>query len=261
MGILALAILWTNALLVAFAAWKDRALLVHMLNAIERTCQKGTIRDGSGAADAFASFQVAQVGRAADATDVRTILFHDKSHTSTCFGGELTLDDGAVLSLAKDDTVEVWVPHDAIGEAAMKQEALIEYQEAYDAAGKGAGYTRVLDVSIAKGASVFTWKNEDGGRCLATFDPRPMLSSRKGTVTLFVLGTIAGAAIVTAVALVPPAFGLVSKLGGLLGLAYFLGITPLGVSLREKIRKPSIAFVRGRWTDPNRVPTAQAAAG
>ena len=32
---------------------------------------------------------------------------------------------------------------------------------------------------------------------------------------------------------------------------YFLGITPLGVSLREQIRKPSRAFVRGAWTDPS----------
>lgn len=261
MGILALAVLWTNALLVALAAWKDRSLLTRMSEAIERSCRKGTIRLGLGDADTLASFRIAQVGRAADATDVRTILFHDKSHASACFGGELTLDDGSALALETDETVDVWVPREAIHEAVKLHESSGDYPRAYDAAGKGAGYARVIEVQLAKGSDVYVWKNEEGTRCLGAFDPRPLLSSHKNRVTLFILLTLAGASIVTGMALVPPSLGLVSKLGGLLGLGYFLGITPLGVSLREKVRKPSLAFVRGGWTDPAKEPTTQLAAG
>lgn len=250
MGILALMILWTNALLVFFAAWKDRAELTRMARALDRTAKRGTI-DEADSDGVLARFEIAQVGRAADATDVRTILFHDKSHTSTCLGGSVKLADGSRVDLAPDSPVDIWVPRETVADAAKSSEVPADYAKAYESAGKGVGYNRSLIVSLKKGAEIFLWDTDEGAKGLATFDPRSLLAGQRMRVALFMFGTLLGAGIVTAVALVPPALGLVSKIGGLLGLGYFLGITPLGVSLREQIRKPSRAFVRGAWTDPS----------
>ncbi|MFO0667313.1 MAG: hypothetical protein U0174_25405 [Polyangiaceae bacterium] len=254
MGVLALAILWTNALLVFFAAFKDLALLGKFTDAA-KGIRAATVKTGGGQ---LARFEIEQVGRAADATDVRTILFHDKHHGSVCLGGTLALDDDGEVEVSKDDTVDVWVSRDAIQSSLRKLEVPGEYAKAYESATKGVGFSRTVSVSLDDGEKIFTWMDGET-RVLSNFDPRSLLSGHRTSVVLFMLGTLAGAAVVTAVALVPPAFGLVSKIGGALGLGYFLGITPLGVSLREKIRKPSVAFLRGAWIDPEGRATPQRA--
>ena len=48
-------------------------------------------------------------------------------------------------------------------------------------------------------------------------------------------------------ALWPPVFGLVSTLGGALCLAFFLIVQPAGTALRDAVRVPSRAIVRGQW--------------
>ncbi|MEZ4312522.1 MAG: hypothetical protein R3F14_31220 [Polyangiaceae bacterium] len=67
---------------------------------------------------------------------------------------------------------------------------------------------------------------------------------------MFVLAELAFAGGVTALALWPPRFdGWVSLLGGVLGLGYFLAVQPVGTAVRDALRPPSTAFVRGVWIE------------
>ncbi len=68
---------------------------------------------------------------------------------------------------------------------------------------------------------------------------------------VFVPAILAGAAGCTALALTQPVFeSVASKLGGLLGLVFFLVVLPAGTAIRDFMREPSRRFVRGVWEDP-----------
>ncbi|HSQ66800.1 MAG TPA: hypothetical protein VLM85_26455, partial [Polyangiaceae bacterium] len=58
---------------------------------------------------------------------------------------------------------------------------------------------------------------------------------------------LAACAAATRVAWSSPHFGALSVVGAVLCLAFFLGVTPLAVALRESVRTPNIAYLRGRW--------------
>jgi hypothetical protein len=62
------------------------------------------------------------------------------------------------------------------------------------------------------------------------------------------VGVLAVAGACTAVALTPPAFGTISKIGAALCLAFFLLVQPAGTAVREAVRAPSRALLRGRWS-------------
>ncbi|HZO12649.1 MAG TPA: hypothetical protein VFB62_05315, partial [Polyangiaceae bacterium] len=54
----------------------------------------------------------------------------------------------------------------------------------------------------------------------------------------------------TYLALYPPIFGTVSIVGGALGLVFFLLVQPAGTAIRDAVRVPSVAQLRGSWVRP-----------
>ena len=63
----------------------------------------------------------------------------------------------------------------------------------------------------------------------------------------------------TALVFTGPLFGLVSTLGGALGLAQFLGVQPLGVALRDAVTAPDRAVVHHDWAAPRDPPASDLA--
>jgi hypothetical protein len=55
------------------------------------------------------------------------------------------------------------------------------------------------------------------------------------------------AAACTVAILWPPLFGWISGLGAAAALGLFLGVQPVGVALRDAVRTPDRAYLRGRW--------------
>ena len=106
------------------------------------------------------------------------------------------------------------------------------------------GYARTVEAAVVVGDAVFV---ADDGVVVSAIDPRAWAKKKAAIVVAFTIAEIAAAALATAVALVPPAFGLVSKIGGALCLAFFLGVQPLGTAVREAVRSPSRAALRGAW--------------
>ena len=76
---------------------------------------------------------------------------------------------------------------------------------------------------------------------------------------LALLGFLGSAALVTVLVFTGPLFGLVSTLGGALGLAQFLGVQPLGVALRDAVTAPDRAVVHHDWAAPRDPPASDLA--
>src|SRR5882672_6165645 len=107
MGVLALAILWVNTLLIAAAALKASATLARLRRGFG-SISKGTVARGDGPSGALAALEVEQVGRLGAATDP-VILFHDRSHACKVFGGRVALEGGREIDVPTADDAEVWV--------------------------------------------------------------------------------------------------------------------------------------------------------
>ena len=58
---------------------------------------------------------------------------------------------------------------------------------------------------------------------------------------------VASAAVVTVLAFVGPAFGLYTTIAGVLGLAQFLAVQPVGVALRDALTAPDRAVIHHVW--------------
>jgi hypothetical protein len=249
MGVLALAILWVNTLLVAGATWGPLLDRVRRLRAA-RHLVVGEVAAGE-ADGALASHLVDQVGRrAGDRTD-DAILFHDRAARSVVHGGRVRAG-GRALEIPAGAAAEVWVeraaeppPTDAI------------FAEAFAAARTARGYARSVAAPIQNGAPVWIVGKIEGRHVaavpgaplvIAGFDPRPWLRRAIALLVLLALGSVAAAAAVTALALTPPLFGTVSTVGGAVGLAFFLLVQPLGVAVQERTLVPSAAPLRGQWS-------------
>jgi hypothetical protein len=68
-------------------------------------------------------------------------------------------------------------------------------------------------------------------------------------VVAFIVGELLACAFATRLALWPPVFGRVSTIGGVLCLAFFLAVTPVGVWVRDRCRPPSRAVSQGAGTE------------
>ena len=282
MGPLALAILWVTTLLVAAAAWKEITALLawrRRLVALDGDEGAGLVRarvtQGAGPGGALAVQRVEQVGRAATQDDGgrRVILFSDRSAVGEVFGGTAARDgSGAVITVEADASAEVWIP--AAELAARGACASDEvFDRAYTDAKKARGFARAVEGAatgevflfgqlrpMGKGLALAPAK--PGGLLVATFDPRPWVARKLALAALFLAGELALAAACTAVALWPPHFGLVSTLGGAACLLFFLLVQPAGTALRDAMRLPSRAWLRGRWrrSAPVQEPSAPPAA-
>jgi len=268
MGLLALGILWVNTLLVVGAAGGELSRLLRLwrfvrpldLGAPGVGARRGRVDSGLGPSGQLAEHRVEQVGRqAADDHDRPAIAFSDRSYAGTCFGGAVEAD-GATLHLEAGLEAEIWPDPSAMRASAAKVTA---FDHAYQQARKAKGYVRTVTSELGAGAHV--WVAGDvatrgerrvlqsasvGGTrrvVVSAIDPRAWCSRKIALLGVFVLGTLLVAAGATAVALWPPHFGVVSTVGGALCLAYFLLIQPLGTAVRDAVRPPSRAILRGSW--------------
>ena len=152
---------------------------------------------------------------------------------------------------------EVWPSRDARVAAAACHDALV-FEGAYAQATRAAGYAREVRIAVSEGDDLFVLGEVVDGKLLgrggplviATFDPAPQLTRWALAIFFFVPAELAACGLVTWVALRPPYFGAVGILGAILCLAFYLGVTPLAVALREHVRRPGEAYVRGTWRCP-----------
>ncbi|AKT40031.1 hypothetical protein [Chondromyces crocatus] len=248
MGWIALSILWVNALLVAAAALKDLGTLTRQERALGPFRRARVLR-GDGRGGAFAGHRVEQVGRAAAENGKReAIVFHDRSYGGELYGGAVALDEGGEeVRVEPAIESEIWV---SVEEQAQRAVCPSEarFDEAYPHARKARGYSRTVEVPVEAGSMVWLGgETPSAPRLVATLDPRGVIRSRAVQCAVFAALTLVAAAGCTAVALWPPVFGTVSTLGGLLCLGYFLGVQPLGVTVRNAVRLPSQRILRGTW--------------
>lgn len=264
MGVLALAILWVNTLLVVGAALQEAVRLTRLRgrwggSGLGGRALAGKVVRGEGPGGALAMHRVEQVGRyAADDADRRAILFSDKSYAGEAFAGVVATDGGEVRVAA--GSAEVWASPEAVREAATCPDGT--FAGAYADARKARGYHRTVEVAVRAGAEVWlvgALRDEDGAPVLgpgpdgvlrvSSIEPRAVCARKLALVALFVVGVLVAAASCTVLALWPPYFGMVSTIGGALGLAYFLLVQPAGTALRDAVREPSRTAVRGSWVE------------
>ncbi len=247
MGLLALAILWVSALLVAGAAWQDLRDVFGLWRRARRAL-RGTVESAEG--DVLASWSVAQRGRALDARH-DAIAFHDRAFRSTVGAGSVRIGARA-YSVAGPG--EVWPSSTARASAAAADPA--RFDAAHAQATRAGGFEREVTVALRAGDEVFVMGEVSGERLVApatgqlilsSFDPSGRLARHAWTIVGFIVGELGACALVSRVALASPHFGPSSIFGAVLCLGFYLGVTPLAVALRERVRRPSEAYLRGTW--------------
>lgn len=264
MGGLALAILWVNTLLVAAAALQQAGEHRRRLRAL-RPLAPGSEGEGVvlGAVEGapLARYELEQIGRAgAEEGKKRTIHFGDRTFAGASLGGIVKAGGAAIRVDAGE--AEVWpAREDVLAAAACDDPA--RFDAVFEEARKARGHVRRVTVELGAGQEVWIagdLRKEGGalvvrpsaalGVLVSAIDPRAWSRRAIAIACLFALAEIAVAAGVTALVLVPPVFdGLASKIGGALGLGFFLGVQPLGTMIRDAVRAPSKAFVRGKWIE------------
>jgi hypothetical protein len=256
MGGLALAILWVNVLLVAAASAQQIRAVLARRDALSGVARGRVVRgDGPGAA--LAAHRVEQVGRAAAGT--REIHFHDRLAEDEVFGGAITLDDGKDISLTAGAPAEVWVSSEAMERAAARPPAEA-VERAYASALETRGFAHAITATVAVGDEVFVDRPGTGAILVSTMDPRALLTRKAALGVAFITAAVAAAAGGTALALWPPVFGAVSKVGAVFCLGFFLAVQPAGTRARDAMLVPGRVPVRGLWplASPPTGPTSKA---
>ncbi|MDI3282061.1 hypothetical protein [Polyangium sp. 15x6] len=272
MGLFVLGVLWVNTLLVLAAAYKEIAALSALARRFVPlgATNEGTglligrVTRGDGEGRALAAHHVPQVGRLARG-DEPLVLFEDRPPEGASFGGAIEAEGRAVeIPPLAGPGVEVWHGPDALRAAAA-----CPSPEAFDAAlpdaRKARGFSRKVTANIPEGRVLYAFgalrkdgptsrlaPAEDGTLILSTIDPRSFCGQKTRLGWLFLFGVLALAAGVTALALHEPIVSTTSKLGGVLGLAFFLIVQPAGTGLRDALARPSVAALRGEWRRPGR---------
>jgi hypothetical protein len=254
LGALSLVALWVAALLILATAAADRRRLAARLAWLEGRAGRGAERplvlEATIDAETLAEHVLEERGRARVGVD--SILLHARARRSRVFGGAVTLSDGRRVALPAfaDDVAEVW----ASDPRAAAAEPALDFGAAHAEARRTRGLSRTTRFTLGRGQRVYLVAalQADGQSLVAAPTPDP---SRGGAPTLLVsstdprrvcreadrlargvmAGMAAGLVACTALALVPPWFEGWSTLGGLLGLAYFLGVQPVGVWLHERL--------------------------
>jgi hypothetical protein len=252
MGLLALGVLWVNTLLIAGDAWRRRGALARRLTELRAARARGTlvvaeIVRGAASDGVFARRRVQQVGRAMTVPGPQRILFTDARSEAEVYGGEVRIGEQTFAVEAAPD-VELWcAPSAERGDVGA-------FDEAWPHASTFKGLCTELVHVLRPGDRAWVWLDREGEgarvRLVASDDPVGVLERAQVPLAAVAVGALVGASVVTALALWPPPFGLVSTLGGALGLAFFLVIQPLGTAARDRARLPSEQPVGGRWQRP-----------
>ncbi len=256
MGMVCLGVVWLTALLVAGAAWQDlrdlRSLARRARRALEATVTRG---DGDGGA--LAEWSVEQTGRAIDG-EREALAFHDRSFGSRVFGGEVEAG-GASYRITSQDG-QVW-PAEAARDRAAACANGDCFEQAYAQARKAKGFRRHVRVAVRAGERVWVMGEREDGEInapkgqpliVSSIDPAAFCARKSLLVAIFIPAELAACAAATRVACTAPRFGTTSVVGAILCVAFFLGVTPLAVALRESVRVPNVAYLRGTWTRPRR---------
>ncbi len=249
MGLFGLAIVWTTGLLIAGAAFYN-------LNDLRRLRRKlaavfeATVVAGNGENGVFAVQRVDQVGKALDVADGRGIAFFDRGFASEVLGGSLEVA-GRTLDVAQAADVSVWPSPDAKGKRAQDDSS---FDVAFAQAKTARGYSRMVETPLVTGDKVWIVA-ELGvrevvfvqGSIVSAIEPRAWVAKKMQLVWFFIVAELLVLIACTLVALARPWFGSVSAIGGVLCLAYFLAIQPIGNVIRDAVRTPCVAFLRGEW--------------
>lgn len=265
LGLLALAVLWTNMLLVAAAAALEARRLLERRARLARGLIRARVTRGDGPDGALAQHVVAQVGRT---RGDGLIHFHDRGVSVEVFGGELEVLEarpgcGAPGERARVDAsgtvADVWPAAGAVERAGVCP-GPDAFAAAEGPARKARGWARALTTTLREGDEVWLLASRVDGSSGATYtaphdgplfisgvDPTPWLTRHAlfaaGFAALSVLLTL----ICSAVALWPPIYGTVSTIGAFSGIVLWLSFLPLGTAVRDAVREPGRAFVRGVW--------------
>ena len=259
MGLFTLGVVWTVALLLAGASWIHLREVQKLSKRMKthKPCAQGIgmFRARVESKGTLAEHVVHQTGRALDARDGRTIAFWDRAYESVNHGGSLRWD-GGLVHLGQGTRIEVW-PEPSRQAKLAECESESVFDDVYLDAKTARGHARELRTPVREGDLVWVIAEVSQNGVLHAHDPvilsqhDPLRWVRRcqRIVAAFVtieLGLLAG---ITAIAFVKPYFGLVSTIGGALGLAFFLGIQPFGNRVRDAIRVPSEVIVRNQWRD------------
>lgn len=277
MGYVALWILWGNTLLVGIVAAKRALILLRRTTWMRETSiedgRVGLFRAVVRSEGAIAELSIEQNGRRAGGS-ARAVVWHDRSAQSRVHGGTLTLANGAILKVrSAQRAAETWLSSAEVHACAQRGTGS-NFEETYASALCVKGLPRTVIAPITSEREVYVAgrvvKEREGyaldayeGRLVvSTIDPVKWARRRAAfALGVFVPGIVACAGACTFLALTEPVFeGFASKLGGFLGLLFFLLVLPAGTVLRDFMIEPHLRFVRGRWSAPSREGTQSAAA-
>lgn len=268
MGALALVVLWVNTLLVAAVAlksalWIGRRRMPARLTAPSAGEGLAMVRveSGAGPGGQLAEHRVEQRGRKLSG-EAPAIGWHDRKFDSRVYGGEARWAGVRVRiePPGEDAEVEVWPARDAqLRRAALPEAAALEH--AMEHARRAKGQLREVAVPVAPGDTAWIagrfHERDDGFVATAAddhllmvsaLDPRAWAAGARARLFAFAAAVIAIAGGITALCLVPPAFGSVSTLGGALGLGFFLLVQPAGTWIRDRTLPPPHRPLEGRWS-------------
>ncbi|MGV3619744.1 MAG: hypothetical protein ACO1OB_02945 [Archangium sp.] len=243
MGSALLVISWVTALMVMLDAFIDVRALRKRLSQWKTSLVHGVVK-----APELATHEVEQRIKQLD-SDTPGLLFFDRKHVSHVTGGAVEVG-GETLEVVGAKGAEFWPAHDAqLAAAACDSTATFDAMQKL-AQGPGGGLRTVRTV-LRSGQTVWLEGKKNGTSFEASLvsgaDPRVWARSRL-LMSLGVMAlSLAWAAAGTALALWPPVFGLISIGGAVVLLLHFLLMTPLAMGVREKVRSPGIAYVRGSW--------------
>jgi hypothetical protein len=253
MAAFALAVFWVHVLLIAAAAALDLRELLRLRAGMRRGQDRGlwvgTVRRGDGADGLFARNVVAQIGRGKG--DGR-IHFSDSAHTSEVFGGLVELD-AKQAGLVEVAAIEAPVWPDLERRAtAARASSDVDLAKVEAQARRAKGFEREIVGALAVGDRVWIAGRLHEGRIdevlvVSAIDPRRWLAGRCWLIVAFIVADLGVAAGCTLAAVWPPMFGLVSMLGAGAALGFFLGAQPIGVTVKEAVRTPDRAYLRGSW--------------
>ncbi|PZR10510.1 MAG: hypothetical protein DI536_19915 [Archangium gephyra] len=243
MGSALLGIAWVTALMVMLDAFIDVRAMWKRLSAWNTSLLQGVVK-----APELATHEVEQRIKQLD-SQTPGLLFFDRKHVSHVTGGAVEVG-GQTLEVIGLEGAEFWPAHDA-QQAAAACDSTATFDALQKAAQGPGGGLRTVRTVLRAGQPVWLEGKQNGASFEASLvsgaDPRVWARSRLLMSLGVMLLSIAWVAAGTVLALWPPVFGLVSIVGAVVLLAHFLLMTPLAMGVREKVRSPAIAYVRGSW--------------
>lgn len=254
-----LASVWVMALLVAATAVHRALELLRLSSTLKENTREATVVEGAGPDGALGALEVVRAGRALDAK-VPTLAWHPRKVSAPSYGG--VVESGGLRIQIPSNAGRVWVS-DAVLQSALERPAHEDWAQTLAQASTQAAAERTVRAPIRVGDKVFvagktvTSGNEsrlsplEGGELVVSHEPPAAWLSKRALwgFGFSVLELLVCAAL-SALALWTPAYGTVSMVGAVGLVAFFLAVTPLGVSLTEAMRLPDERLPRGFWKAP-----------